>query len=41
MKRRICIFIMFFSVCHTYAQLVYHDALKFSLFGKANHVIGA
>ena len=41
MKRRICIFIMFFSVCHTYAQLVYHDASKFPLLGKATEATGA
>ena len=41
MKRRICIFIMFFSVCHIYAQLVYHDASKFPLLGKATEVTGA
>ena len=38
---RICIFIMFFSVCHIYAQLVYHDASKFPLLGKATEVAGA
>ena len=41
MKRRICIFIMFFSVCHIYAQLVYHDASKFPLLGKATEATGA
>lgn len=32
---------MFFSVCHTYAQLVYHDASKFPLLGKAIEATGA
>ena len=32
---------MFFSVCHTYAQLVYHDASKFPLLGKATEATGA
>lgn len=29
---------MFFSVCHIYAQLVYHDASKFPLLGKATEL---
>ena len=32
---------MFFSVCHIYAQLVYHDASKFPLLGKATEATGA
>lgn len=41
MKRRICILIMFFLVCHVYAQLVYHDASKFPLLGKATEAARA
>ena len=41
MKRRICVFIMLFLMCHIYAQLVYHDASKFPLLGKATEATGA
>ena len=41
MKRRICVFIMLFLMCHIYAQLVYHDASKFTLLGKSTEATGA
>ena len=32
---------MLFLMCHIYAQLVYHDASKFPLLGKATEATGA
>ena len=32
---------MLFLMCHIYAQLVYHDASKFPLLGKAPEATGA